>query len=54
MNTTALRNRLSSIEKSIERNRELLAKGGDKNYYTSQILHLNSLAAKIEEQLNYK
>lgn len=46
--TTSQQVRLASIEKSIERNREMIRKGGDKKFYSDQILYLNSLAHKLE------
>lgn len=42
--------RIERIEEAIQRNREKILKGGDRTYYTRQILKLNALLNKTENK----
>lgn len=42
--------RKQRIEEAIDRNRKMILKGGDRSYYTKQILKLNKLLNDIESK----
>ena len=56
MNTSRinyLQDKLERINQGIEENRADIAKhGGSHKYYSSQILYLNKLAQKVEDELS--
>lgn len=45
-----MKTKIERIEEAIDRNRNMILKGGDRLYYTRQILKLNELLHKEEEK----
>lgn len=48
MENIIVKTRIQRIEEAIQRNWEKILKGGDRTYYTKQILKLNALLNKTE------
>lgn len=45
-----MKTRKERIEKAIERNRQMILKGGDRKYYSKKILNLNQLLSNIDKE----